>query len=281
MPSNLKMGLASLVISSLTLSCAYKKETPINELKATTTSNKLDSFIIAGKPLKEKEISTFKTVGITNSHENSICAGVIVDQKLILTAAHCVINRTADSDIEVRFGKNVYDSYVAYEVTEIHVEENYDHDAKWSSDSKKAIDLAVIVLKNEIPREYSPATILLDSSKLPALPNRVPMFIVGYGLDDITAMSGAGPLRSAYLDAFITHESKTIFSIYRTGRGPTQGDSGGPAFLLHTDKNNISNIYLAGILSRGDSENWMTSYYINTLAILKFLKPWMKLVLRQ
>lgn len=153
----------------------------------------------------------------------SVCSGVMLDDDVVLTAAHCV---TSAAEYRVHF-RDDDGTPVLLEIAETLVHPQYDPDAIRTR--RRSIDLALIRVSQPLPMRFEPAPL---SMQAPRAETRVRL--AGFGLRDEADSSGStsGSFHSVELGVIEPYGPSSIL-IWLAGdgsapRGGCHGDSGGP-----------------------------------------------------
>ncbi|KAH8352214.1 hypothetical protein KR084_002715, partial [Drosophila pseudotakahashii] len=159
------------------------------------------------------------------------CGGVIYDENIILTAAHCVQGRKA-SDISVSFGSSTWGEGTLIVVHEVIIKDGYKPETTDGSN-----DIAVLLLSTPIP--------LGEKAKSINLPDKSPKAgeqaqITGWGANPAT-LQGANvqiedhaSCKTTYTDSKPSCNTRKIaisedmICANGKGKGPCGGDEGGP-----------------------------------------------------
>ncbi|MGZ5279705.1 MAG: S1 family peptidase [Pseudobdellovibrionaceae bacterium] len=171
-----------------------------------------------------------------------LCSGVLIHNKVVLTAAHCLPKK--GSPIKVVFGTTVSKTAESRKVR------NFVIHPKFKTNRKKDWnDIAIVFLEEAAPNGLQPA--VLNNGELKIEAGAVTQSL-GFGINRIApglkdSQRGAGLLRQVGLQILNPDFSKTEFTL---NQGPSkggicQGDSGGPVFLEME-----SGMGLIGIISR-------------------------------
>lgn len=202
------------------------------------------------------------------------CSGVVIHERIILTAAHCLQEggiratpsqlREKVKNLRLHFGNGSEQSIVSENLVE--VERAVIHPA-YLRDIRGQADVAILILKSAAPVEKKYIRPLALDTRL--LKERIrrgaPLTIVGFGYSE---QLGSTPFSSTKEVFGLKHigvvkiEGKTAdeiqivpgppvdrFGLYRPA--PREGDSGGPAFFQDHD----GTYYLTGVVSRATKFN--------------------------
>ena len=192
------------------------------------------------------------------------CTGTLVAPRLVLTAAHCVIDPRLGSDLEVLVGAGVDAPGAAFHrVVEVAAHPDYQTDGD-------PADVAVLVL--DTPAAVAP--VALPASPVDAaLVGRL-VRMVGFG---DTGPAGEPPGRKRTGTAVVTEVADAWFRIEASPSMSCHGDSGGPV-LGEEDGAEV----LLGVVSHGDPG--CTDYGINVRVdrfARDFIEPWMAMASAQ
>ena len=151
-----------------------------------------------------------------------LCSGTLISPTVYLTAAHCVRPATGATTMKVYFG-TFYATAPPGDwapVKEFHYNPQFD-----INNLPGGHDCAVLIFQNPVttttPKPYNHTTLSSDWIGRPAR-------LVGYGLADPVAMTGAGTKRQ--LTTSVAGFGDAVLSIGRPGYTSCFGDSGGPLF---------------------------------------------------
>ena len=147
------------------------------------------------------------------------CSGTLVAPRLVLTAAHCVLDPRLSSSLEVLFGSAVDAPDAAFrQVVHVAVHPEYQGDGD-------AADLAALIL--DTPAPVAPATLGAEAMDDTWIGTQVR--VVGFGqalsTDPVTGVKRSGT-------AVITDVSEAGFRIEADPAMSCHGDSGGPVLAM-------------------------------------------------
>lgn len=208
-----------LILISLSVGCGKAQNSQVaNEVVL--------GKVIGGVDVTAPTIYSKRTVGIYNAKEKTVCTGVIIEENLILTAAHCVYETPVEK-VEVIFGNKIFDPNAdKIKASRLVVHENYD-------DENITNDVALVRLSKNIPETYS--AIDLEASRQLVLEKGELVTAIGFGVSN-TGLLGSitrGTLRTGELPVD-EYESGSKLVVIDQSKGVAIcfGDSGGPVFTL-------------------------------------------------
>lgn len=186
--------------------------------------------IIGGQLVQQNDVDSKLVVMIFSG--GILCTGAAIGKNVILTAAHCIYGTketTAVAFYTSRSCESGFDKFKhSQQVERIFVNEEYDANAP--VDKMKG-DIALIVLKNEIPEGYAIHKIA-DPDKVNL---QSELLLYGYGRisGEAESRAGSGMLRKTSLPMSkvkILKSDRKVEVDQSNGSGICQGDSGGPSF---------------------------------------------------
>jgi secreted trypsin-like serine protease len=226
----------ALLISSLVFlaACGSQKN---SDLTANNTNS-----IFGGEELNPNEEIAGYIVGLYNHVGQYICTGSIIDEDMILTAAHCV--KGDPRNLLVFFGPKLEKGVELRRVANAAVHARYRRGKSFSTG-----DIAVLKIEGDLPLGYGPIDLLQDRAEV--APGTEALF-AGYGVSNVKTKDGSGTLRwviGKVTQGFWSFTEASVKQSLKTG-GVCNGDSGGPAMSL-IDNNWV----LWGVTSRGGSSD--------------------------
>lgn len=237
-----------------------------------TADGQLVSGIIGGKPVPANSQIAKSTVAVIDLKRGAICTASILNNEVVLTAAHCV-KGGANEDYRIVFGPNILEKTGIKAVRKV-VAKRYngawDQGELAPDDAKDLGDIGVIKFTGGLPAGYAPARLLSNTS---LLKTDAVVTLAGYGLTDGVAKTGEGSLRYVEVKIQQGNFSKTEVLVDQSqGKGACHGDSGGPAFVQEKD----GKLSLFGITSRGYNDKGDTcgvsAVYTNAIAQAAWVK---------
>ena len=236
--------------------CSPTKKTSLTEYDNTSNA------IVGGHPVANTLATGKYLVGLFAPRFGN-CTGVIIDQDLILTAAHCLPSNP--ESLTVVFSANLLEArpenmraVLAAKVF-----------PAWITNQNKKSnrgDLALVRIQGNLPTGFFPAFLLTSSQYLQ---DKSFTLLAGYGLNSgIDPNSYPGILREVFTTISYSNYSPTeILLSQLDGKGSCTGDSGGPAFILLN-----GNYYLWGLTSSGDPQCRYYGIYTNIIPFLGWIK---------
>ena len=224
------MGLRFLFLSILIL---------LSNLHAKAGTN-----IIGGLRVSEDDPVAKVTVSVLLKN-GKLCTGTIVTDTLIMTAAHCLLDKREKlveaKDINIGFGLSSRQLAHSRRAEAYLMPEAFEGNG--NQDIEDTSDIALIKLEDKIPAGYQPAKVEKLSRRL----NRKDtLTFAGYGTIDPVDDIGSGSLRKVQLQFHRHSWKETEFIAETPGKDTCRGDSGGPVFLESNGE-----LILIGVTSRG------------------------------
>jgi secreted trypsin-like serine protease len=249
------------------------------------------------------EIST-GIVGIYDHKVGAICTGTLLENNIVLTAAHCIGSN--DEKMYIVFGTDMFkilesqdDTLVhqyVRQVTSTRVHKDWNPEIEATGADWEWNDIALIKFKGSIPQGFKPAKFLTDRA---ALSGGKTVTLAGYGVSKIKISvvdpksvkdldkaiengevycnqnksycekeesTGDGLLRSVEVNISKVLKTEVVVN-QRDGKGSCNGDSGGPAFVQIDGQ-----FYLWGVTSRGDASCNLDGIYTNALNYMDWIQ---------
>ena len=173
----------------------------------------------------------------------SLCTGEVISPHVVLTAAHCtggedptVTNAVWRVYLGPDFSKATAADMLA--VKEAHYDPKFD-----INNLPAGNDVGVAILQNALPSTIVPLP--LNHAAMDVTSDGKPIRLVGYGLDNATAQSGAGVKRTTMTT--LSDITTLLLHFADTTHETCNGDSGGPALMT---LNGVETI--VGLTSYGD-----------------------------
>lgn len=258
-------ALLALTVSA----CGGKSQSTGTEGQSLNSLDLKDSSgIVNGSQVSKVDQLSQSTVALYLDHPRfpntgtvaNFCTGTLIATDLVLTAAHCVVDMSAElqipqdemmTHVHIGFGtavvENIKDQAVLFRnVKTYRVHEKYVKDSVQFADTMPMYDVALIRLSERAPASATPVQLLKDSS---ALKVGQELTLVGFGLTSTEPVVEATQMMKVGVNIDNPNLNGTQFTyLVRDSHSACSGDSGGPAYLI--SKN--GQVVVAGVTSWGD-----------------------------
>ncbi|KAI1292625.1 Coagulation factor X [Halotydeus destructor] len=208
-------------------------------------TNSLGTRIIGGHEAEPAKFPWMAALVQTNGHQ--FCAGALINDRYILTAAHCSVVPLND----IRVGLGIHDLKEAPPVTR-EVEAMYVHPRYTGKDGNYRYDIALFKLKSPVPFNARIQPVCVTPPSLEGFDN---LIASGWGKTEwggstVTRLREVEltevPLRDCQKSLGRNRVNEDHLCTQDPGRNVCQGDSGGPLVTLQNGY-----YYEAGIVSWG------------------------------
>ena len=237
-------------------------------LDQSRSNNLLTANIIDGVLISKANTFSKHTVGLYNIKHDSVCTGVIIEENLILTAAHCVSETPAEK-VEIIFGNKILDSEITkFKALKLIVHENYNL-------ALIINDVALVRLPKAVPAGFSPIDI--ESSRQLNLTKGDKVTAIGYGVTGtgFFSIGSRGTLHMGKISIENYGVQNALVAIDQSiGSAICFGDSGGPTFTEIEGR-----VVLVGISSFVNSVKLKKKYICSDKAFLSnpnFFYSWIQ-----
>jgi secreted trypsin-like serine protease len=225
-----KLLMAGILSSLVLAACAPKGETS-QELQANGDS------IIGGTEVAENDKILQSVVAVYDRTGKQLCTGSLLENNLVVTAAHCISN----GEMYVFFGTAMGPTVPRRLIDLVAISPYWE---TRNSEKFNTGDIAIVHFQGTVPEGFKPAKLLKDKK---ILRKDLTVAVAGFGISNGVTGDGSGTLRKTTLNIADAKFSASEVLLDQThGTGVCHGDSGGPAYV------EINGEYLLwGVTSRG------------------------------
>ncbi|MEK6773129.1 MAG: trypsin-like serine protease [Bdellovibrionota bacterium] len=247
----LPIGLATIATA-----CTSSHDSSADQIN-TSLGDTATNQIINGAEITPNQPLSRHIVAIYNPSARSTCTGTLLQNNIVLTAAHCVDANPKKQWIVFKTNFSGLTSNETRQVLSAVVS------PLWKRNEhlvKSQGDVALVKFYGTIPKGYQAASLLPDPR---LLKKGLPVIIAGYGISNLVTKKGTGVLRQATVSIANDKFSETELTIDQSrGYGACIGDSGGPAFVFVN-----GSYYVWGIANRDHSDSNSDDGMCNTQGV--------------
>lgn len=187
-------------------------------------------------------LSRFQKDDYTSEVLSTLCTGTLVDNKTVLTAAHCFPKNTISTQIIASinlFCSSGFNQRMVYEAYNVNIHPKYQHKTSPSSTSPD-FDIATVKFDGILPPEYSPLPLVPVDIRQEMNNPASQMIMIGYGrthtsddsLPELRYVTKAWDQLMLVKDSVNLIDRSGLVSVNQVdSHGGCSGDSGGPLLV--------------------------------------------------
>lgn len=198
-----------------------------------------------------RETATYRsTVALTTpkmrQKGHSFCSGTLITSRIVLTAAHCLVDDSGqpldyEGDALAVFGSKVSNAAAGRKVVARLAHPDYDPVMTLTPNAPQpGNDIGLVVLEGEAPNGFEPVALYQGELQSKDL------FVAGYGVSLNRVFNDTGTLRAVNFRLSKLMNQALRFGGNKFLKGSCAGDSGGPVYVKTNDT-----WFVTGVVSSG------------------------------